>query len=569
MHTPRSDASLTGAETAAATFVAFLAFAIVLAYFTDWAGLTIAPIPTLVASTALAAGVFAWLWRDSVPAWGDLAAFAGTSLAILVWLLWLAWPSLLPLGGGADLTHHLQLVDYLDRHWRLAHDPAIEAFLGEMMHYTPGAHLLASLAGRWVGSDGFHAVYPLVALAVSLKVGFVFFIARRTIGNALFGILAAVLLFFPIAFFVGSFTRFSYIAQVVSELFAVAMWWAVVAWDERPSTRAAFVFALSGVAAFLTWPVFVGPPLLVFALIVWFRRDASTGSRLTTTVAAMLPLAVVAAVHAAGQLGWAKIVRTDANMTPPAWGDLSWPFLALAAIGIVVALTIAPRGRTTAMLIAACAAQAAALYVLAKTNNALVPYMAIKMGYLAIYPLAVAAALAVEVAWQAAMSRLPSVAGPAEAGHYNAGPAKARRYGAGRVLAWASLAVVCFIVGRQTLGAPIQKPTVSEPLYQAGRWARDHADAVCVDYIVPDNHTAYWLHLAVVGNKRMSARSADDNTFVAREAILRWIKPEGLPYAVADLGTIPKDVLAETDEAARFGTAVVIKRRGRSVCSPD
>ena len=31
--------------------------------------------------------------------------------------------------------------------WRLVHDPPVEAYLGEMVHYTPGAHLLASLVG--------------------------------------------------------------------------------------------------------------------------------------------------------------------------------------------------------------------------------------------------------------------------------------------------------------------------------------------------------------------------------------------------------------------------------------
>jgi hypothetical protein len=73
---------------------------------------------------------------------------------------------------------------------------------------------------------------------------------------------------------------------------------------------------------------------------------------------------------------------------------------------------------------------------------------------------------------------------------------------------------------------------------------------------------------AVLGNRRQSARTADDNSFVTVEAIIRWIHQEGLPYAVADLGVIPKDVLLGTDELVRFGPAVVIKRRGRAVCPP-
>ena len=71
----------------------------------------------------------------------------------------------LPIGGG-DLTHHLLLVDYLERHWRLVHDPSVEAYLGEMVHYTPGVHLLIALAGRWFASDGLHMTHAVVALSL-------------------------------------------------------------------------------------------------------------------------------------------------------------------------------------------------------------------------------------------------------------------------------------------------------------------------------------------------------------------------------------------------------------------
>jgi hypothetical protein len=65
----------------------------------------------------------------------------------------------------------------------------------------------------------------------------------------------------------------------------------------------------------------------------------------------------------------------------------------------------------------------------------------------------------------------------------------------------------------------------------------------------------------------MSPRTADDSTSIARDAIVRWINPGGLPYAVADLGIHPRDVLVNTDELARFGSAVVIKRRGATSCT--
>ena len=120
------------------------------------------------------AALLAWLWPDLQLKAPELATFAALVTIVFAGLLWRSWPGFLMPGGGADLTHHLQLVDYLDRHWRLVHEPRVEAYLGEMVHYTPGAHLLASLLGRWTGRDGFHAVYFVVALSVAVKAGFVF-----------------------------------------------------------------------------------------------------------------------------------------------------------------------------------------------------------------------------------------------------------------------------------------------------------------------------------------------------------------------------------------------------------
>jgi hypothetical protein len=97
-------------------------------------------------------------------------------------LLWMARPDLLPLGGGGDLTHHLQFVGYIEQNWRLPVDADIHA-IGGMIDYTPGAHLLASLAGASSGRDGLHAMHPLLAVMVALKAGVLFLIARRALGD--------------------------------------------------------------------------------------------------------------------------------------------------------------------------------------------------------------------------------------------------------------------------------------------------------------------------------------------------------------------------------------------------
>ena len=199
------------------------------------------------------------------------------------WLLWLARPEWLPTGSGPDLVHHLALIAYIEQHSRLVHDVRLSEYLGEMIDYTPGVHLLASLAGAWLRTDGLHALDAVVAATVAVKAGFIFLIARRLMPSEhtrdAFGVAAVLLLLVPYVYSIGSFTEQSYLAQVVSELFAVAMWWALIVWDDRPSRGAALLFAIFGVGAFLTWPVWTGPLLLVFAAIALFQGFPRDGVR--------------------------------------------------------------------------------------------------------------------------------------------------------------------------------------------------------------------------------------------------------------------------------------------------
>src|SRR5207244_6062479 len=86
-----------------------------------------------------------------------LVPFAIIVSGAMAWLWWMAWPHLLPVGRGSDLTHHLLLIGYIDRTGRLVHDRTLAPYLGEMIDYPPGAHLLAVLAGRGTGTRGLHA----------------------------------------------------------------------------------------------------------------------------------------------------------------------------------------------------------------------------------------------------------------------------------------------------------------------------------------------------------------------------------------------------------------------------
>jgi hypothetical protein len=84
---------------------------------------------------------------------------------------------------------------------------------------------------------------------------------------------------------------------------------------------------------------------------------------------------------------------------------------------------------------------------------------------------------------------------------------------------------------------------------------------------VQDGSTGYWLHLAVLGNAMTNPRAQDRETFEPQKALVRWIYPGGLPFAiVGDMTALPRDIRENVDVMASFGPSAVIKRRGRSSC---
>jgi hypothetical protein len=543
---------LIGAEAVAASALAFLAASVVFAYLADSIGLTILPSAILALAMATAAATGYALRRHVSRDTPSLAAFFACILGTFGWLLWRARPDFLPTGSGPDLAHHLSLLEYIERHWRLPHDVSLYEYLGEMVDYTPGSHLLAVLFGAWFRSDALHAVYPVVAGTVALKAGFVFLIARRVlppdVPRVPFAVIAVVLLFLARVHFVGSFTDQSYLAQVVSELFAVAMWWALVIWDEQPSSGAAALFAIAGVAAFLSWPVWVGPLIVVLGALALLHDDVPLLTRARHVAIASTPIALAAAIHGSRHTGGFKMAGTGGFAIWPTPSLLGWWFIARAAAGFAFCLTNR-RAWTVALLAAAIAVQAAALYATARSSGAEAPYLTLKMFYLAVYPLMVGAALAMAALWRVVTA----------AGRLTAARSERR--------AWVLAAIVIVAVGRPLAAAPRPRPVVTQAVLEAATWARSQMPPECIDYLTSDLYTAYWLHLAVFGQPRASGRALNDDTFDTRKSLERWILANGLPLGVTDdFEALPRDIRTNVDVLRRFGRAAVVKRRGASTC---
>ncbi|HYE84795.1 MAG TPA: hypothetical protein VEA16_00465, partial [Vicinamibacterales bacterium] len=340
---------LTTAETIAVALTMMLAIAALAGYVIDAAGFGVQPLAA-AAAAVLAAGVVAWrlpcdhtVRRSDVFAWFGIVVFVGAML------LRLSWPHLVPPGRGSDLTHHLLLVDYIEQHGHLVHDRSLSGAMGEMAHYTPGSHLLAVMAGRWFGADGLRAFYPLIVLCAALAAGFVFLIARRILLPMPFAIAAVVLLCLPAPYFFGAFTQDAFLAQSVSTLFAVAMWWALVAWHDLRATAVAWVMALCLAATFLSWPVFVGPPLIVF-LAMLSGANLPAPARWRHLAIVVVPWLALVLLHSWDRWGWMTIVSASGAVLRPSLDSVGWLVPILAATGAILAMSDI-RARITGILL--------------------------------------------------------------------------------------------------------------------------------------------------------------------------------------------------------------------------
>jgi hypothetical protein len=252
---------LIGVEAGAASAVAMIASAIIAAYLADTLGFTIAPLPILALSLAVAAALFVRLPRRAAPDRPALPAFAAIVMTTLGWLMWRTRPDFLPTGSGSDLAHHLALLAYIERHGRLVHDATLGAYLGEMIDYTPGAHLLPCCGGvvphraardpSGRGADG------------SAQGGVVFLIARRLMPDGMprrpFAMARRCCCgcHAPSSRIVhGAVVPSQAVCRVVRSRDVGARWCVGNGRGRRG------LFALCA-AAFLTWPIWIGPLALM------------------------------------------------------------------------------------------------------------------------------------------------------------------------------------------------------------------------------------------------------------------------------------------------------------------
>jgi len=508
---------------------------------------------------AVAAALFGYVaWRAGWPGGSRAQAAAGSPLELILflaivvvadaYLLWLAWPSLLPIADAPDIVHHLLVIHLIQRTHHLTREAWLEPYLLEMMNYTPGVHVLTATVADALRLDGLRVVHPIAAAAVSLKAGLIFLVTLRALpvsrAAPLQAAAAAVLMFVPSQYVLGSFLRLHFYAQVVSETFAVAMLLGVIHWLRSPSRAALAFIALCGIAVFLVWPVWIGPPAIAIAVAL-LVSDRPWRTRAADAVVVFAPMCFIAVLHAARHAGAASIIGTSGAVTKPSVETLGgWAFLLLCAAGSALALRRSS-SRIVVVFLAATLAQAGALALLDWRVGAASFYMPAKMIYLAVLPGAVLAALAV-----AELSN-----------------AMASRAGVARTAAAIAPLLVAALMVRGHVPVKRQRSPIAEPSLAAGVWARDHVPTACVDYFSRHWLTGYWLHLDVLGNPRLSDRMRAE-TFDFPDVVWKWIQGRGLPYAIVeDFDAVPRDARVDMIPIRSFPPAAVVRNVRPAVCA--
>jgi hypothetical protein len=97
---------------------------------------------------------------------------------------------------------------------------------------------------------------------------------------------------------------------------------------------------------------------------------------------------------------------------------------------------------------------------------------------------------------------------------------------------------------------------------------RANAGASCADYLVANAETAYWLHLAVLGNPRSTAHTAEIDRYDPRAVMGQWVASRGRGHAIVDLRLLPDEVRRNVEIMAEFGTAAVVRRPGATCPDP-
>jgi hypothetical protein len=537
-------------EAASIGAIGFAAFTIAIAYLVDLVGAPVCPVIVFSLAALASTGAVYYARRGLRVKRFRIATALGWLVAVggcLAYILWLDWPSLIP-PQTLDVVHHLSLIDFIAARHSLVHGGVFVDYLLEFSAYTAGSHILAALLSDTLRRSAIFVVYPMLAGMVAIKVGFVYLIVirlQKDQPSTWCALAAAALLLFTPDYTFGSFTHNFFFAQVVGETFALAMLWLIVVWIESHEPAALAGFSLLGVALWLIWPMWIAVPCAaLLASFVLYPRSVGTTRQVLLTLA---PIGVVAIAYISIHLRWLGIIAAHGAAQTPALTAGPIVFFGLAAIGLV-ANRRRPSVAAVAGFGAAVIAMGLACFTIDRLKHEVGLYEARKMLYLLPDPLAVLGGLGIGTA----IDFLGNL----------------RQGLRSSVAAAAFCAISSFALASGLDFHP--HPPLNLPLYQVGMWTRGRVPNGCVEYLLVNKRTAYWLHIHVLGNPRREPRV--DELWTHFEAGIpaaeRWYRTKELPYAiVGDFDKLPPEVHQGVRVLKRYHGAAVVELPAAPACT--
>src|SRR4029079_17876603 len=104
------------------------------------------------------------------------------------------------------------------------------------------------------------------------------------------------------------------------------------------------IAGILGAALFLTWPILIGPPLVVLGLLVILPAPVrlkpdttSVWARFGDAMVCVVPIAIVAVLFSIGRMDYVVIAGTGGEVVSPAVRAYGWPFVVLSSAGLLIA----------------------------------------------------------------------------------------------------------------------------------------------------------------------------------------------------------------------------------------
>lgn len=541
------------------------------------------PITGWLLSTAMLLGALpqlsAVIRGGWVVRWHELIATSAAFLGTGVLGLWLAWPTLLPLGASVDGVHHLQLITWIAEHSALPlPDNETRRLLGEMAAYPVGFALLAVAVAWLVGQSSVAVLYPLVAVVGAMIAAVTVLLSAASDGSNEIAICGKrfsprfllprilVLLVGPLlllahrTYSLEAYTEQSYYTMVLGVfLVLLASAWMIVAPPSSWSATAQFGIALAALVG--TYPLWAPLPAGLSALILAVHqlKQANRGSLARLGLRFLLawgPALVLGLLDTVPRLNVGMLVLAHQGYVPSPTAERLMPVL-LALLCLPLLVRPKP-GRHLLVLAGLTGAMLVVLAVAARLNLAAL-YHSDKVLFV-LTPLAAAIT-------GAAMGRLLKLLEMLDE-QYRVG-SKARP---GEITLFASIVpvgivrptlvglagiiLVLALSGSFQIAQPRAIQLLTPDLVAAAHWLRSHDPKAAEEAIVvggPQDLLGYWVQLGLLNQGR--DRGMLNAVPITPES---WLVNTNLP-SVAIAPTL-NSTIPETDVVARVGEAAIIRR---------